>query len=380
MNKKQKEKCRYITNKGVRCENWQIGSSGLCWRHNLKVRFRTQLIIGVIFLALTIVITLFLPDIKKAIIPEKTLIEKIKIEGNHSVKISNKKEASIYSHVLDSLGMVALQRGDFDAYQEAIWQMLRLYEFCLTSDWPNDPTTALVRNEVSDQLLSLITAKDLNCMQYLTQCLGVSEKLGDFALVGTKEDVFSYNKGEFFSDTLFTEGLEIMRRAIDMLYEKENYEYAKLIFGFMQEVLLAEGHRRLDQGYRICPKIDDKLQFTPTRERIADVGQPPELNSFYKACYILSQVPEPMVKPFVENAKYFKLRIKLVEASEGEEEETAPMDELVNRWRYYHYPQVPLLVCVKESGKKEVILDSLLLACNEKGEKAVECVKQLVWR
>ncbi len=384
----KRPRCKYTTKKGEQCKRSTSRSSDFCWLHSAIVSYRSQsiflqIIFPVSLFLLGVIATVFVgyffaPIEIKDYVWRRELRERIIIEGDHSVKVRDEKKASVYSHKLHDLGVNALQKGDFDAYQEAIWQLLRLYESCITVDWPNDPTTALVRNEVSDQTISLITANPLDWDHQFNQCLLVCRKLGDFSLAGTKAKVSDYNEGKFFSDILFTEGLDIMRRVIDSLYVKRDYDYAGLIFGTMEDVILAEGHRRLDQGYRICPKLGDNLVFTISGERMADEGRPPELGNLYKACHIISQTPQQLFKSFTEKAQYPKLHIRVAEVEKGQKEEVSTISEVVARFRYYH----PALIFgyVSGVGEKQKVLDSLLFISNKKGQEAAECVKKLVWR
>lgn len=373
MTKKQKERCRWTTKKETQCKNPAVGNTRLCYRHNITVRFKTHLIIGIIILLVGAVISFFVPHIRRIITPERTLFEKIKIEGNNAIKIKDRTQAAIYGHELHDLGVEALGNGDYGAYHQAIWQMLRLHEFCLRPNWPNDPTTSLVRNEVSEQIVLLITAKRLELMHWIQ----ISGTLGNVALAGTEASINNYNEGKFFSDLLFTATLEIMKRAIDTLWAKKNYEFARFISGSMTNVIFAEGHRRLDQGYRICPGAGDRPQVTLSGERIADVGQPRDLDSFYKACHIISRLPGPLFRAFIDKAKYDNLRICFGKVKE-EKEDTIFISQEVRKRRYYH-PRG----CVSgkmESFTQQFYLDSLVSICNQRGQEAADCVKQLVKR
>jgi len=372
--KKQIEKCRYYTNKGTRCKNRAIDESGFCIQHKIKTsspgtKFVIGLLISFILLIFGIVIT---PQIERWVRPTKTLNEIIKTEGDNAIKIKDRKLASIYAHKLHDFGVQAIHTGDYDAYHQAIWQMLRLLEFCLTSNWRNDPTTPLVRNEVSSQLILLIAEKPLPLMERVM----ISKKLEDFPLLGTEASLANYNHGIFFSDLLFTEALDVFRRTIDTLWMRKNYHLAGMIAECMQNAIFAEAHRKLDQGYRICPIPDDIPQITIGVERVADVGQPRELDSYYKACYIMSKLQEPLFKSFIDNAKYHRLRRMRV--IRDEKVHSMSVAEVVDSMKYYH----PRAIFVPDSisDQESLLLDSLVAACNKQAQEAAECVKQLVKR
>jgi hypothetical protein len=236
MLKKQKEKCRWTTKEGAQCKNTAIGNTGLCYRHNISIRLRTKLIFLILSVLAGLMIAFFGQDIKRIIIPEKPLLEKIKIEGNNVLKNKARQQTSIYSHKLHDLGIQALGNGDYDSYHEAIWQLLRLHEFCLTSDSSSYPTASLEWKEVSGQLISLITTKPLE----FNHCLQITLKLGEVALAGTKKSIIDYNKGKFFSDVLFTGTLELMRGIIDSLWIKKDSISSDLLSETMMEILVAE--------------------------------------------------------------------------------------------------------------------------------------------
>lgn len=368
---KEQKKCRWTTKKGTQCKNRAVGDTALCYRHNITIRFRTQFIIGIIFLLLSAAVALIIPDIKRIIIPEKTLIEKIKIEGDKALKNKDRQQTSIFSHQLYDLGIKALQTGDYDSYNEAIWQLLRIHEFSLTSDWPNDLTTSLLLKEVSNQLISLITAKRLEFMRGVQ----IDLKLGEVTLVGTKRPITDYNKGKFFSDAIFTGTLELMKNIIDTLWTRKDFEFARLTSETMMEVLVAEAQRRMDAGYRICPRTEDKPQITFMGERIADVGQPAELDYFYKACYIMSRLPEPLFTAILDSKDYYKLSLGAA-AVGRREKDTVSVIEVINGWRYYH----PYGISGRINPEERPLLDSLLAESDQKGQEAAECVRQLLIR
>ncbi|MGB2696271.1 MAG: hypothetical protein WBD28_00255, partial [Candidatus Zixiibacteriota bacterium] len=116
------------------------------------------------------------------IIPEKTAIEIIKAQGDKAIKIKDRTKATIHAHTLHDLGVQGLREGDYTAYNQAVWQMLRLHELCVTADWIDDYTTQEVRTEVRKQLVSLIVVNPLPW----SQKNDLSRKLAHVALVGTE--------------------------------------------------------------------------------------------------------------------------------------------------------------------------------------------------
>ena len=304
MTRNKKKQCRWTTNRGERCKHTPIGRTQLCFKHNLTVRFRTQLIVGIITILVGAAIAFFLPEIRNTIFPEKTLLERVRIEGERATSIDDKTQVPAHAHNLCQLGLFALRNRDFAAYKQAIWQMLRVHTLSWTSQWLPGPGGRLARDEVYDQLVKLITTERL---RYLTHRLDISGMLGDVAVAGTGGNIKEYNLGNFFSENLFTETLELMRRVIDILWRKGDTQFARFVFEVMRDVILAEAHRRMDQGYRICPLATDRPQLTASAQRIADVGQPRALDSYYRACRTISKVLEPLLTEFLTSDYYYRL-------------------------------------------------------------------------
>jgi len=359
MDKRQIEKCRWTTRKGTQCSFKAVRKTGLCIKHNLTVRFKTQLIIGVLMLFASAAIGLFLPDVKKKITPEKTLIERVKTEGERAIEIQNNTQIPIHAHNLCELGLLALGNRDYAAYIQAVWQMLRIH--------------ALSPGGVHDELIELITTERLKYLEHRSR---ISKMLGDVAVAGTEHDVKEYNLGDFFSGNLFTETIEIMRRTIDTLWLKGDIEFAHSIFDVMRDVILAEAHRRLDQGYRICPLATDRLYLAMDGQRIADVGQPRDLDSYYRACRIISRVPDPLLKEFLTGNYYYHLSYMLsVDENLDPEHKCTPED--VRKWKYSGRGIYILLV---SSPAESVVIESLVSSCNQERKKAADCVRQMVRR
>jgi len=372
MNNSQKERCRWTTKKGIQCKNKAVGKTGLCYRHNLTVRFKTQLIIGALMLFASAAIGLFLPDVKKKIIPEKTLLERVKAEGERVTSDDDKTQVPVHVHNLCELGLLALRNRDFTAYIQAIWQMLKVHTLSWTLKWPPGSEGRPSPGEVHNHLIKLITTERLN----LEQRNRISRMLGDVAVAGTEGNVKEYNLGNFFSDDLFIETIEVMRRIIDTLWLKGDTQFAHSIFDVMTNVILAEAHRRLDQGYRICPLATDRPQLAMDGRRIADVGQPRDLDSYYRACRIISMVPEPLLSEFLTRDYYYGILYGLrVDENIDEEQKCTPED--VRKWRYYGTGIFSLPV---SSSAESLIIDSLVSSCNHKRKATADCVRQMVRR
>lgn len=373
MTGKPKETCRWITKKGVRCKNRAVGNTGFCVLHSVTIRFKTQIIIATVSILVGAIVTLFGPNLIRIIIPEKTLLEMVKTEGERAIRIEDKTQVPVHAHNLCDLGLLSLKNRDFVAYKEAIWQLLRVHTLSWINQWPPRPEEEIARNEVNDQLIKLITTERLS---YLGQRVEISRMLGDVAVAGTEGDIKEYNLGNFFSDNLFTETLEDMRRIIDKLWMKGDTEFAHFVFEVMRDVILAEANRRLDQGYRIWPLETDKPYLTSSGQRIADVGQPRDLDSYYRACRILSRVPEPLLKEFLTSDYYYHLSYMLnVDESIDGEQKCTPED--VRKWRYYGGGIFLLAV---SSSAESLVIDSLISSCNHQRQVAADCVKQLVKR
>jgi hypothetical protein len=373
MTQKNKKQCRWTTNRGERCKHTAVGRTELCFKHNLTIRFRTYLIIGIITILVSAVIAFFLPEIRNSIFREKTLLQRVKIEGERATSIGDKTQVPAHAHNLRELGLLALRNRDFAAYKQAIWQMLRVHTLSWTSQWPPGPEGRLARHEVYDQLVKLLTTERL---RYLTHRLEISGMLGNVAVAGTEGNVKEYNLGNFFSDNLFTETLEVMRRAIDTLWWKGDTQFAHFVFEVMRDVILAEAHRRLDQGYRICPIATDRPQLTASAQRIADVGQPRALDSYYRACRTMSKVPEPLLTEFLTSDYYYRLSYVLGVDETVEEQKCSPED--VRKWRYYSGRGTFLLTV--SSSAESLVIDSLVSSCNRRRQAAADCVRQLVRR
>jgi hypothetical protein len=329
-----------------------------------------------IFVALTILlgamIAIFVPEIRNRIVPERTLLEKVKLEGNSACEIQDKTQMPIHAHNLYELGLQGLTNRDFPAYLQAIWQLLRIHEVSWTSDWPSGPIGRLSREEIRDNLIRLITVEPLK-MDY---CLQISGMLGNAAVAGTEHSLIAYNRGEFFSDNLFVESLDIMRRTMDTLWSNDNQQFARFIFEVMRDVLLAEAHRKMDQGYRICPTAEDKPRMTISAQRIADLGQPDVLNSYYRGCHIMSRSPEPLVQEFLASDYYYRL-VFLVNVGEDIEELNCTSEDVSNL-RYYHGRG--MILCAVPSPAEKQVVDGLVSECNQRSQQTAACVKRLVRR
>jgi len=373
MTKRHQERCRWTTKKGAQCRNRAVGKTGLCYRHNVTVRFRTHLIIGALTILASATIALFLPEIRNTIVPERTLLETVKAEGERAIRIEDRTQMPIHAHNLCELGLGALANRDFAAYLQAIWQMLRVHEMSWTSDWPPGPTGRLARNEVCDHLVRLITAERLK----MDHCIQVSGMLGNAAVAGTEHSVIEYNLGNFFSDNLFVESVHIMRRAIDTLWRKDDRQFAHFVFEVMRDVVLAEAHRRLDQGYRICPAATETPQMLLTGQRIADLGQPRDLDSYYRACHIMSKAPQPLLEDFLAS-EYLYYRLVFLVSVRGDIDELRCTPEDVSNCRYFN-GRATILCAVRSSAQRQVV-DSLFSVCNQRRQEAAVCVKQLVRR
>lgn len=372
MTKRQKERCRWTTKRGAQCRNRAVGKTGLCYRHNVTVRLRTHLIIVALTILASAAIALFLPEIRNIIVPEKTLLERVKAEGDRASKIHDRTQMPVHAHNLYDLGLAALTNRDFAAYLQAIRQLLRVHELSWTSDWPPGPTGRLSRDEVCDHLVALITAEPLKMDHYIQ----VSGMLGDAAVAGTEHSVIEYNLGDFFSDNLFVESVDIMRRTIDTLWRKDNRQFAHFVFEVMRDVILAEAHRRSDQGYRICPAATDTPQILLTGQRIADLGQPRDLDGYYRACHIMSKAPQPLLQEFLASDYYYRL-VFLVSVSEDIEELRCTPEDVSN-CRYFN-GRATILCAVRSSAQRQLV-DSLVSVCNQLRQEAASCVRQLVRR
>ena len=372
MTKNQEEQCRWTTKRGAQCRNTAVGKTGLCYRHNVTVRFRTQLIIGALTIFAGAAIAILVPEIRNIFVPERTLLERVKLEGNSASRIHDKTQMPIHAHNLYELGLQGITDRDFAAYLQAIWQLLRIHEFSWTSNWPPGPTGRLSREEVRDNLIRLITVEPLK----MDHCLQVSGMLGDAAVAGTEHSVIDYNLDHFFSDNLFVESVDVMREAIDTLWSKGNREFARFVFEVMRDVILAEAHRRLDQGYRICPAATDTPQILLTGQRIADRGQPRDLDGYYRACRILSRAPQSLLEEFLASDYYYRLVVLVNVAEDIEELRCTPDD--VSNWR--HFNGRGMILCAVRSSAQKQVVDSLVSDCNRRRQETAACVKQLVRR
>jgi hypothetical protein len=128
--------------------------------------------------------------------------------------------------------------------------------------------------------------------------------------------------------------------------------------------------------HRIYPKPDDMLQVTFTGERIADVGQPRELDSFYKACHDISRLPGQLFKKLINlREDYCNLSINTAVTTQ-KKADIISVSEVVNKWKYYHPYPIVGTIC----SEKKPLLDSLISSSHQKSREATECVKQLLMR
>lgn len=327
--------------------------------------------VGVLSLTLYLVFPVISSRLKPNA-PPPSILSKIQSIGRSAVPVRRTAQMKKVACQLFELGSQAFKASDYNAYQQAIKQILCLCESSWNKGWGKNPRTRLPEDVPPNYVVLLVAMNDKD---FDTQ-IHTAHMISEFALAGCNKTYIDYNKGLFFSDILFTETLRTMLRIAIELENRGNRQFARILVKEMADVVFAEGHRRLDQGYRLHIEPADTPQITITGEIVADKGQPEELDSYYNACNTVARLPSGLFKCFMKQKKA-KLFIGISEPANGKAEDVSPID-LIKRFRYYCYAIIG--GDIKDAETKRTELNQLLKENHKQGQRAVQFVKELVRR